>query len=426
VTVSTISNRFSYAGNGVSTAFAFSAYFQAQSDLAVILTTIADGTQVVQTLNSDYTISGTTDSNGFYPDGGAVNFSVAPPSTKTVTIYRDPPATQTTEFVDNDSLPAATLEAVVDKQTTVVQRVKDLITRALRQPDGDSAAIGVLPAKVDRANSGNGSYLGFDANGDPVVFAVANSGTSVPVSVAMAPVVEGSTLAVARTAMGLATIASTGAYNDLATKPPVPTQQRITASGTYTTPANCRSIRVRIVGPGGGGAGSGTSGGNNGSNGAGASTFIGTGVGLSAALCSGGVNSGTSGSGGAGTVSGANVTSSWSVTGNAGGAGGSFINTQFGPAGAPGPFGGAGAGGADAAANSGAGGGGGIGAGGGTDNIITGGAGGAGAYIEALINNPSATYTVTLPAGGAGGAAGTSGGAGGAGGSGVVIIDEFY
>ena len=56
----------------------------------------------------------------------------------------------------------------------------------------------------------------------------------------------------------------------------------------------------------------------------------------------------------------------------------------------------------------------------------SGGGAGAGEYVELIINNPAATYTYTIGAGGTAGTAGSSGGAGNAGGTGVIIVDEFY
>ena len=71
---------------------------------------------------------------------------------------------------------------------------------------------------------------------------------------------------------------------------------------------------------------------------------------------------------------------------------------------------------------------GGGGGGGGADAtaIITASGGGAGAYIEAIIPNPSATYPYSVASGGAGGTAGTSGLAGGAGGNAFIEITEYY
>jgi hypothetical protein len=61
-------------------------------------------------------------------------------------------------------------------------------------------------------------------------------------------------------------------------------------------------------------------------------------------------------------------------------------------------------------------------------NLDTGGGGGAGGYIDALIVNPATSYAYAIGSGGAGGTAGTgtSAHAGGSGGSGVIIIDEHY
>lgn len=58
--------------------------------------------------------------------------------------------------------------------------------------------------------------------------------------------------------------------------------------------------------------------------------------------------------------------------------------------------------------------------------VVLGNSGGGAGYVEATINNPAATYSYSVGAGGAGGNAGTNGGAGEQGGSGVIIVEEFY
>lgn len=212
-----------------------------------------------------------------------------------------------------------------------------------------------------------------------------------------------------------------------------PTIQAFTSgsAATYTKPAGCTWIRVRMVGGGGGGGGSGTNtggtiGGDGGNslfgttllvaNGGGGGTLIGTGqaAGGTASLGTGPIGVAISGGTGGGTTA--------SSAGSSFGVGGA--------SGAASPFGGAGAGGArtingsDAAANTGSGGG-----GGGTDaaNSVAGGGGGAaGGYVDAIITNPAATYTYTVGAAGAAGTAAGSGHAGGAGAAGRIIVEEHY
>lgn len=205
-----------------------------------------------------------------------------------------------------------------------------------------------------------------------------------------------------------------------------PTVQKFTSgSGTYTTPANVKYIRVRVIGSGGGGqGGAGSTSGGAGGNGN-ASTF-GTSL-LSAAGGGGG-----SGGGGGGPTVNSPAIDIWSVTGGSGmGVPSGGVITFYGgalggtnPAGGLGftGQGGAGAGGSGAA-NTGAGGGGG---GGGAAGQTPGGSGGAGAFIYAQINSPSATYSYAVGAAGTAGTAGVGAGAGGAGGSGVVIVEEYY
>lgn len=203
MTISTTTNRVTYTGNGVTVAFSFPYAFFAKADLVVIETVIATGVQTTKALTTHYTIAGSVDALGHYSSGGTVTALTAPASTVTWTIYRDPTATQTTDLVENDPMPAESLEAALDYQTMLNQRTRDIAARSLQQPEGDSATIDRLPAKVDRASK----YLAFDADGDPV----ATAGTTSPsvISAFMDTVLDDTTAVAALATLGLSAAAWT-------------------------------------------------------------------------------------------------------------------------------------------------------------------------------------------------------------------------
>lgn len=179
MTISTTTNRVTYTGNGATVDFSFPYAFFAQADLVVIETVLATGVQTTKTLTTHYTISGSVDALGHYSSGGTVTALTAPASTVTWTIYRDPTATQTTDLVENDPMPAESIEAALDYQTMLNQRTRDIAARSLQQPEGDSATIDRLPSKVDRADT----VLAFDSDGDPIpAVLTAAIGTALPIS----------------------------------------------------------------------------------------------------------------------------------------------------------------------------------------------------------------------------------------------------
>lgn len=199
---------------------------------------------------------------------------------------------------------------------------------------------------------------------------------------------------------------------------PFPTRQVLTSGtgATYSTPTGARQIRIRMVGGGGGGGGTHTgagAGGNGGDTSFNSIVAKGGGGGPT-----GNNAPGAGGYGGAGSASFrvAGATAPWNI-GYGTGEGG------------VGPWGGAGAGvyngsigaGNPGAANSGSGGG---------SNWCNGCSpgfsqgGGAGEYVEVIINSPSSTYTYTVGSGGTAGASNSY--KGGAGASGVIIVDENY
>jgi hypothetical protein len=212
-----------------------------------------------------------------------------------------------------------------------------------------------------------------------------------------------------------------------------PTVQTFTSgSGTYTKPAGCTRIHVRMVGGGGGGSGGGTTW-NAGGNG-GTSTF-----GTSLLTCAGGtgatgVSNSAPGAGGAATI--ASPAIGVAVNGAGGSSGllttaGNTTSYARGGSGAPAPyFSGINPGNNQAGpasttvANTGAGGG-----GGGTNAVASasgGSGGGSGGFVDAIIAAPNSTYAYAVGAAGTAGGAGTNGYAGTAGAAGQIIVTEYY
>jgi hypothetical protein len=209
-----------------------------------------------------------------------------------------------------------------------------------------------------------------------------------------------------------------------------PTIQRLTSGTTYNTPANCKYIRVKMVGGGGGGAGGAQNLSNNGGNGGnGGNTTFGAATANGGSGALGGTSYTLAAAGGSGSLGGY---TGYVIQGGQGCSGASSStgpNMTTGGHGGNSVFVGNGVGrnqsaGTAAYANSGSGGGGGSGSN--ATNISAGTGGGAGGYVEFIIPNPSSTYSYSIGTGGTAGAAGTNGAAGGAGGDGVIIVEEYY
>jgi hypothetical protein len=159
MTVSSTTSKVSYTGNGLTTAFAVPFYFLEAADLQVILRSSA-GVETVQALTTNYTVAGAGVSSG-----GTVTMLTAPAAAVTVTIRRNIEATQETDLLPNDRLPAETLETALDKVTMLTQQLGEESARSLKFPASDAVMSAQLPASSARA----GKYLGFDGSGLPVV-----------------------------------------------------------------------------------------------------------------------------------------------------------------------------------------------------------------------------------------------------------------
>ncbi len=118
MTVSATSSVKSFAGNGVTVAFAWPYEYRASADLKVVVRNAANASDI-KTLNSDYTVSGVSDSHGGY-SSATVTMVTAPASGETLVIYRAPSVIQETN-VESESSPLYAINNALDLVTYMLQ-----------------------------------------------------------------------------------------------------------------------------------------------------------------------------------------------------------------------------------------------------------------------------------------------------------------
>lgn len=155
MTVSVTTSRADYNGNGTTTAFSVPFYFLDNTHLKVVKTS---GTGVATTLvlTTDYSVTGAG-----VGAGGTVTTVVAPATGEKLTILRNIPIDQQTNYVANDPFPAESHEAALDKLTMIAQQLNEITSRAIYLPSSDTAS-GAVPSVATRANKA----LIFDASGN--------------------------------------------------------------------------------------------------------------------------------------------------------------------------------------------------------------------------------------------------------------------
>ena len=160
MTISTLTIKNSYNGDGSVTAFNYTFKITDQDDIEVIIRA-ANGTETVKTLTTDYTVSGVGNAGG-----GTVTFVTAPASGLTVILRRDTPQTQGLDLIENDPLPANSLEDAFDKLTSITQELQEENDRSIKLSRTNTmTSTEFTVGASDRANK----ILAFDTNGELAV-----------------------------------------------------------------------------------------------------------------------------------------------------------------------------------------------------------------------------------------------------------------
>jgi hypothetical protein len=157
MTISSQQGRQPSAGAGTTGPFPVPFKFFANGDIKVIKQSAA-GVDSTLAENVDYTLTGAGNEAG-----GSLTTTANVAIGETLNIILDPQLKQLTDYVSNDAFAAESHERALDRLTQQNIRTRDIVTRSLRQAEGDFAQIGPLPAKATRANR----FIAFDANGDP-------------------------------------------------------------------------------------------------------------------------------------------------------------------------------------------------------------------------------------------------------------------
>ena len=128
MTISTTTIKNSYSGNGSTTTFNYTFKITDQDDIDVIIRS-SSGTETTKTITTHYTVTGVGNSGG-----GTIVFTSGniPASGETVVLRRSTPLTQGVDLIENDPLPANTLEDALDKLTSINQELQEQLNRSLK------------------------------------------------------------------------------------------------------------------------------------------------------------------------------------------------------------------------------------------------------------------------------------------------------
>lgn len=116
-----------YAGDGTTRTFTVPFRVLADNHLEVVILR-DDDTEAVLALGDHYTVDGVGNAEA------SVTLTTAPAAGETLTIIRDVPPTQETDYRAGDAFPAETHERGLDKATMLIQQIMEALERTLKLP----------------------------------------------------------------------------------------------------------------------------------------------------------------------------------------------------------------------------------------------------------------------------------------------------
>ena len=153
MTVSTTANKIQYDGDDLSVAFSAPFLFFDEAHLVVILTSAA-GVDALQSLTTHYTVSGEGD-----PAGGTVTMVTAPATSEVLTIKREVPLTQPTDYVNPNKIDLEVLEQDLDENVMMAQQLKEITDRSIKLGEASELGEQILP------DPNPDFYLGWNSGG---------------------------------------------------------------------------------------------------------------------------------------------------------------------------------------------------------------------------------------------------------------------
>jgi hypothetical protein len=209
MTLSTLQNRFSFAGNGVTQIFPFNAKFIKDTDLKIIEVDDVTKAETPKTITTHYTVSGGNNATG------SITMLTAPLANKTLVIYRDTSADQDLDLIENDRLPVEEIEKRFDKTTQLAQRLKEKVLRAIGLREGFTGTFDLtLPIGMDDvANAGKSIVVNTAATG--LEFGLSAAGIAAAQAAAAASAAAAAISAASAAASALAAAAAAATANNV-------------------------------------------------------------------------------------------------------------------------------------------------------------------------------------------------------------------
>lgn len=198
MTVSSQTQRVSYAGDGSTTSFPVSFLFYSNADVSAILRA-TDGTETTWTENTQYTLTGAGN-----PNGGTLTVKTSPTdytpaSGTTLVIKRELDFVQETDLPADGAFPSESVERQLDRSVMHAQQLGEQIARSLTLPATTAFANLSLPEPASN------QLLGWNAGATDLENKVAADIPLTSVTTFMQTLLDDATAAAARGTLELAT-----------------------------------------------------------------------------------------------------------------------------------------------------------------------------------------------------------------------------